>query len=157
MGAPVKGSIKIKPSPGAIIAAMSKTIIIAATRTVTLDAQGELDLILPATDDPDVNPTDWTYSITEDFAGGRTYNITAPSQAVQDLSTLVPVPSAAGAAITRGLSAYEVAVVNGFVGTEQEWQDRLNGAGPGTGGLDAEGVRDTIGSALTGTGSVTVT
>jgi len=28
----------------------------------------------------------------------------------------------------QGLSAYQVAVKNGFVGTEQEWLDSLNGA-----------------------------
>jgi hypothetical protein len=31
-----------------------------------------------------------------------------------------------------GLSAYQVAVVNGFIGTEQEWLDSLQGSGGGT-------------------------
>ncbi len=35
---------------------------------------------------------------------------------------------------SNGLSAYEVAVKNGFVGTEQEWLDSLQGSGGGGGG-----------------------
>jgi hypothetical protein len=35
----------------------------------------------------------------------------------------------------NGASAYEVAVKNGFVGTEQEWLDSLQGSGGGGGGL----------------------
>lgn len=36
---------------------------------------------------------------------------------------------------TNGLSAYEIAVANGFVGTEQEWLDSLHGGWGGGGGV----------------------
>ena len=42
----------------------------------------------------------------------------------------IPVDGDAGA---DGASAYDVAVANGFVGTEQEWLDSLGGGGNGGG------------------------
>ena len=144
-GKPVKGNIKIKPSPGAVVAALSQTIIVAATRSIALDATGEFTVDVPATDDPDMNPTGWTYLITEDFPGGRSYSITAPMNVTQDLSLIAPVPAANGATITRGLSAYEVAVANGFVGTEQEWLDSLHIHADGGGGTVADATTTTKG------------
>jgi hypothetical protein len=125
----VVGQISLTPTAVAIIAGASKKIIIGSTITIPLDENGELDFIVPATDDPDTNPTGWTYTVVEDFPGGRTYSIDAPQNSTRDLSSIVPVSSAAGLAITRGQSAYELAVSEGFVGTESEWITSLHGAG----------------------------
>lgn len=38
----------------------------------------------------------------------------------------------------QGPSAYEIAVANGFVGTEAEWLESLNGVGIPTGGVDGQ-------------------
>lgn len=58
----------------------------------------------------------------------------------------------AGPAGPQGLSAYEVALANGFVGTEQEWLDSLVGPqgepGSGEGGSNNSNIE--LGSGLTG-------
>ncbi len=39
--------------------------------TAVLDANGSIALELPATNDPDLSVTDWAYTVTERFPGGR--------------------------------------------------------------------------------------
>lgn len=112
LGNPLSGSVLFTPafasSPGAAISSAFKVIVMAATRSVDLDANGHFDIILPATDDPDVTPRGWTYTVTESFAGGRTYSIEAPANANRDLVDVAPVTFAGGTAITRGLPGMDV-------------------------------------------------
>jgi len=70
--------------------------------------------------------------------------------AVVDLMAYhVPAPAGGGGQGDPGASAFEVAVENGFVGTEQEWLDSLEGP-PGTAGADgadgADGVDGAVGA-----------
>jgi hypothetical protein len=133
-GQPIRGRLVITANVISVADAGNLLTIIATPRTVLLDNNGAFDIFLPATNDPDVNPSGWNYKVTEqwDGGGGRTYNIDAPEGATQDLSVVAPVPAATGTPITRGLSAYEVAVKNGYVGTEVAWLASLQGTG-GTG------------------------
>lgn len=48
---------------------------------VNLDASGSFSVQLPATDDPDIEPNDWSYVVTESIVGSsatRTYDLTIP-------------------------------------------------------------------------------
>lgn len=68
-----------------------------------LDLAGSFSVALTATDDPAVNPTGWTYQVSEHVTGvpRRRYDIAVPSAAAGtglDLSGVAPVESAAGAA-----------------------------------------------------------
>lgn len=112
LGNPLSGQVLFTPaftdSPGAAISTAFKVIVMAATRSVNLDANGHFDVILPATDDPDITPRGWTYTVTESFAGGRTYSIDAPANANRDLVDVAPVTFAGGVALTRGLPGMDV-------------------------------------------------
>ncbi|XP_068917829.1 uncharacterized protein [Tenebrio molitor] len=127
---------------------------------------------LVATDDPDLQPTGWTWSVSITGANAPSidFSFPLPSDATVDLTTLIPVPASPGesldewilavtqaqaaaseasgsaadaeasaqaaalAAEEAGKSAYELAIEDGFVGTEAEWLESLNG----TDGLDGD-------------------
>lgn len=92
-----------------------------------IDGQGNQGVSLIASNDPDMTPTDWTYAVVVSInnnAVSLNFSISVTADTVQDLSTLIPVPAAGGTFYTQGpagWSAYQVAVANGFVGTEEEW------------------------------------
>ena len=56
---------------------------------------GAFSVTLPATNDPDVVPNPFTYSVEESFAGGRSYEISIPytSAGALDLADISPAPS----------------------------------------------------------------
>ncbi len=70
---------------------------------------GEKILYLVASDDPDLNPTNFTYKVTITAKGltAQTWNMTAPEGALQDLATLVPVPPKPGEDIAEWQSAVD--------------------------------------------------
>jgi peptidoglycan/xylan/chitin deacetylase (PgdA/CDA1 family) len=111
-GSPITGSVDFTPTPVALVDATAKTIIVGKKVTVTLSATGSFSVVLPATDDPDINPVSWTYKVVENFTGGRTYNIDAPMGQIVDLAEVGPVPASAGSAIVRSgvdsLTRYKV-------------------------------------------------
>lgn len=114
-GSPVAGEIVFA---GKIVATASesRTTIVPAPIGVRLDPDGQFSISLPATDDPDVTPNGWTYTVTERFPGGRQYEIEVPIAAKNtgiDLSILAPVEASDGdptafvtlTAYTAGLGA----------------------------------------------------
>lgn len=95
-GAAIAGQVKF--TPRAILTdSTANQIIVPKTIVVDLDANGAFTTVLPATDDPDVSPTAFTYRVEEAFTGGRTFDITlsaAPStQNLADLAPAVPAGS----------------------------------------------------------------
>lgn len=101
-GDSIKGSILFTARTKRLTAAASSTVIIPTVHQVSLDPNGEIDVLLPATDDPDVSPVGFTYSVQEKFAGGSTYDIEAPVDGEVDLSTVVEVQAGTGATILQG-------------------------------------------------------
>lgn len=126
-GTPMQGLVQFSASPEVLIAATSEVIVVPILREVALDADGHFYLELPGTDDPDINPTDWTYSVREVFPGfTRTYNIKVPIGQAIDLSTESPVASANGAVITRGMTgATGEGYGGGFLVGPYDWRDPL--------------------------------
>lgn len=104
LGQPVSGTVTLTASPKVLLAAQSQRIVVPTARKVTLDEQGRIDVTVPATDDPDINPTGWTYTVAESFTGGggRTYAIQAPDGGDIQLATVAPVPTANGQTIVVG-------------------------------------------------------
>lgn len=99
-GTPARGLIRFT---GKIIAtsASTKTIIIPATVSAALDENGQFSVLVPATNDPDIQPNGWTYTVSEELSngGGRSYDIDIPLAAAAsgiDLSTVAPVSPASG-------------------------------------------------------------
>lgn len=103
-GDPVVGYLTFKPSPTIIKAMVSQAIIVPVTLQADLDENGEFSIDLPATDDPDINPGDWTYEVTEGFGPRRVYSISvhladAPSV---NIFQKAPIPEANGTFYLQG-------------------------------------------------------
>lgn len=104
--------VTFSPSPKVLLNAGTGQIISTASFKITPAAQdGYFAIQLPATDDPDINPTNFTYSVKEPT--GRSYNIVVPAatpplnspgdplhgQPVLDLITVVPSPPAGAGSV----------------------------------------------------------
>lgn len=122
-----------------------------------IDADGNIGVRLPATDSPDMNPTGWTYTVKENLTGvvgARTYSMVLPKDTPNNSIDLADValtnPETPTYVAVPGPSAYEVAVAQGFEGTEAEWLDSLEGP------QGAQGVQGVRGSQVfTGTADPT--
>jgi hypothetical protein len=87
---------QVRFTPRAIITdAAYGQIIISNTITATLNSSGTFTVYLPATDDPDVSPTGWTYQVVEAFTNGRTFDMAVPKDTVGSLNLATVVPAAA--------------------------------------------------------------
>lgn len=112
-GVPAKGSIYFRPSPVKLLNASSSpnpVTILPAVVECTLDNDGYLlgpdgtqGVNLVATDDADLNPTDWTWLVEfrltdqDDVpVSVASYSISLPASTTVDLTTVSPVPSANG-------------------------------------------------------------
>ena len=96
-GAPVRGSVTFTLAL-TLANASAATFIIPTAYTTVLDATGSFSVALPATNDPDVAPSGWTWEVAENFDDGRTFLISLPANLAPtvDLSTLAPaLPSPA--------------------------------------------------------------
>lgn len=85
-GTPVRGTIKFTART-VLMDATSDLILMPETYTATLDDTGSFDILLPVTDDPDITPIGWTYTVTETFAnaaGRQPYAIQVPYEAGAD-------------------------------------------------------------------------
>lgn len=69
--------------------------MVAPSTVVVPLVSGAFSVTLPATNDPDVVPNPFTYSVEESFIGGRTYTISIPYDTVGslDLADISPVPT----------------------------------------------------------------
>lgn len=103
-GDPVQGYLTFKASPTILKAAASKAIIIPVVLEAPLDAEGIFSIALPATNDPDINPGEWTYEVTEGFGPRRIYSIavTLENGPTQNLFDLAPLPTANGTFYLQG-------------------------------------------------------
>lgn len=129
-GAPRRGSVTFEPS----VARLERNgveIVLGAVEA-RLDAAGHVDVTLPATDAFTV-PASFAWRVIERISGvaSSSYGIALPASlgASVNLSALDPVVIAPATSPTRGASAYEVAVANGFVGTQAQWLASLTGSG----------------------------
>lgn len=156
---PLGGTVTFTPAVTKVLGAGEDPPVSIYPQVVkaTLDTNGYLThnfkkgvkLLAPT---EDVNPSGWTWTVSFDLKQGTksvptsSFTITVPpyepgpdtenpdvgSTAV-DLALVAPVPSSTGSAVVRGergYSAYEIAVSNGFVGTEEQWLDSLVGVAP---------------------------
>lgn len=80
--------------PQQLIDATDHTVIAAVPFSAELTA-GSFSIALPYTDNPGVQPSGWTYQVTEVVPGGRQYYISLPRStgASADISTLAPLPA----------------------------------------------------------------
>lgn len=93
-GTPIVGQIKFTLSD-MLRNSIGNQMIAPSTITTTLDSNGQFSVQLPATNDPDVIPTDFDYTVEESFPSGRTYTISVPYDTVGslDLADISPDPT----------------------------------------------------------------
>lgn len=131
-GTPAVGTVRFT---GKVVATSgaTNTVILPSTVVANLDVDGAFTVQLPATDDPDVLPNNWTYSVEERFnnGGGRKYDIDVPVSATSiDLSEVAPVTPASGdptAFVT--LTTFEDHVNTGTEAASVDWANVLNKPG----------------------------
>lgn len=117
-GTPAAGNVKFTGKQLAV-SGSTDTIVVPNAITATLDANGQFTVNLPATNDPDILPNGWTYTVTENLVagGGRTFDIDVPIEAKTtgiDLSEVAPVtPSSGDPTAFVTLTAFEAHVAAG--------------------------------------------
>ncbi len=94
-GKPIVGSVIFTAKASRLVDPSEQLIILPVPLEVPL-VNGALSKDLPATDDPDIIPTGFTYQVTEKFVGGLTYSIELPAGASVDLSSVVKVSPSGG-------------------------------------------------------------
>lgn len=89
-GAPVRGSVTFTLNTPLLDAGAS-TYIIETEYTVPLDGTGSFSVALPATNDPDITPTGWTWMLTPNFDGAQPITFALPTTLTTvDITTLSP-------------------------------------------------------------------
>lgn len=161
-GTPAVGEVEFTPFPKALADTVDDVIYLRDSVIVTLDGDGALSVDLAATDNPDLTNIDWVWSVRFRLLGGLkkdAFTFELPAGTTVDLADVMPVvvdqcgtANIRGPAGPAGLSAYQIAVANGFVGTEAEWLDSLDGS-PGADGDSGAVLCDIIESRLTTPGS----
>lgn len=109
IGNPVRGSLTFAPQT--ILKETTQNMIIMPVHIVkTLDATGSFTITLPVTSDTDVAPQPFIYDITENFTGGREFQIALPlsvAGTTQNLADLLPALSSSDAAAYVSTDAYQ--------------------------------------------------
>lgn len=111
-GAAMKGAVTFTPNFGNVLLDVEPKLIIGKRGfSASLDNAGKFAIALPSTDDPDILPVDWTYTVAEPT--GRTYQIAVPAETpilvaggdplngfrVLELITVVPAPAPASGTV----------------------------------------------------------
>lgn len=169
-GTPVNGQLKFKGKVLAVSTA-TDTIILPTELTAAL-VDGQFLVMLPATDDPNITPNGWTYTVEEKFPGGRTFDIEVPISAKAtgvDLSKIAPAPpSGGGPTAFVTLTAFQTAQDNSEEARADAAQARADAATAMTASAEAKTVaadavaavgieRMPVSSGLSWTGAVDLT
>ena len=122
-GEPLAGvQILIQPTPSTTVDVNGKVVRIGG-RSVSTDEFGQFAIELAAGDG-------LTYT-ARSTAGGPLTPVrfpAAPDGTIYDIADATPIPAPSPMSpMVRGASAYDVAVADGFVGTEAEWLESLRG------------------------------
>lgn len=104
-GSAASGKVTFTPRALRIVAIQNETVVIPRPLSVALDITGSFSITLPATDDPDISPLNFTYSVVEDIngGGGAKYDLYVPVGSTTDVSSVVEgATSSGGTTIIQG-------------------------------------------------------
>ena len=92
-GNPIQGQIRF--TLGEVLRSGIDDQMVAPSSVVVPLSSGAFTVTLPATNDPDVVPNPYTYTVEESFPGGRTYTISIPydTTGTLDLADISPTPT----------------------------------------------------------------
>ncbi|WP_322768416.1 hypothetical protein [Frankia sp. Cr1] len=112
-GTVAAGSVWFEPSVP-LVDAGGDVIVAPVKVAATLDVNGAISVTLPATDDTDVSPTGWTYTVTERITGApqRSYSIGVPVSSPGGILRLDDVASVASSTGTATLYRLLTELVN---------------------------------------------
>jgi len=98
---PLIGSVRFTPSVDRVTHGASDSIIFLDPITAELDENGQFVVSLVATDDTDLNPKDWTYSVAFHLKNAKlaTFSINAPAGGTVDISEVAPARSSTGVVV----------------------------------------------------------
>lgn len=117
------------------------------------DPSGALGVVLVATDNPNLQPRDWTYTVTISASGhSASFPITVMGGATVDITSVSPAASSSGTAIVVS-SADRILAQQAAAAAAQSAID----AAAASGGLNTEAAQDVVGAMTSGTGYVSVT
>jgi len=90
-GSPVRGSVTFD-TDYYVLDAGENVVVIEAPITANLDATGSFSVDLIATDDPDMTPTGWTWTLTPNFTGAFPLEFALPASLAPttDITVLSP-------------------------------------------------------------------
>lgn len=88
-GVAIAGQIRFT-LPDSLIDSSEGKIVVESSKTATLDANGSFSVTIPVTNDADVTPLNYVYTVTELFPGGRTYTISLPTGSAINIATISP-------------------------------------------------------------------
>ena len=83
-GEPIQGQIIFTPRATRAVDVAFLTTILPRAIVANLDENGYFQIDLPATNDPDISPANFTYTVDEKFTGGSRYEIYVP---IEDKAT----------------------------------------------------------------------
>ncbi|MGH3447557.1 MAG: hypothetical protein ACRDP4_08025 [Nocardioidaceae bacterium] len=160
---PVSGKVVFTPSPAALLDAGASTpqTILPSPISIDLDASGSFSVELVATNDTDLNPSGWTYTVSFKFTGVayQSFSIDVPEGSTTDLAIVAPVGSANGVIITRGVGVPDTDGADSgdvvtWTGSTTAWAAPTGGGSSTLGGLsDVDVSGATNGQALVYDGS----
>lgn len=112
---PCVGTVTFTPAALALYSVSStpELIIVPQPITVTLDGTGSFTVDLIATDDPDLNPVNWAYTVSFALTGVSLAKqpINVPGGITTNLAAALPVTTVSGVAVVRGVSGDNGSVV----------------------------------------------
>lgn len=113
-GSAASGTITFTPRPGWLGDDADNVIIVPSRIVKTLDPTGFFTVNLSATDDPELSPSGWTWTVTEQISGNtRTYDITVPismAGAGINLREVVPASPSPGTVNPSAVADEEISV-----------------------------------------------
>ncbi len=117
-GTPVTGRITFSPRIDRFVYRPGFITLVGIPITVSL-VDGSFQVMLPASDDPDIEGGPFTYAVKEDFRGGTAYDIFVPLSAKTtgiELSIVAPV-APNGTTVSREITRLEFDTVANKVNT----------------------------------------
>lgn len=131
-GQPHRGRVLLTATPGTILDAAGHKVF-TGTAELVLDAQGSFTVTVPASDDPTLNPTGFTYTLTPSLAAGFAPEVTFVAPAATptlDYAQLAPAAASPGTVVDPALATVAQVNSQAFAGGRYDLGNYASKPGP---------------------------